>query len=248
MQNGWVKLHRQLLDKPIWQCSTLEQRVILIVLLLMANHKENEWAWEGKKFNVKAGQFITSANSIAKNCGEGVSRQNIRTALDKFERYEFLTKESTKTGMLITIANWSFYQSNDEDVTKSLTVNQPTANQQLTTNKNDKNEKKENTYPDDFETFYQLYPRPENKRQTFNNWKKACKTQSINKILQAAENYKSKVTKDRTDKQYMKSSSNFLGRDEVYVDYLPENFKGPNPGMHAKPKPIEIKNNLDRFK
>jgi len=222
--------------------------LILITLLLMASHKESSWEWQGKQFSIQPGQFITSLNSIAERSGPGISIQNVRTALDKLERYNFLTNQSTKSGRLITIVNWTLYQSGEPELTKTLTVNQQRPNKDLTSFKNDKNDKKENTYPEDFETFYQLYPRPENKRQTFNNWKKACKTQSINKILQAAENYKSKVTKDRTDKQYMKSSSNFLGRDEVYVDYLPENFNGPNPGMQAKPKPFEIKNNLDRFK
>ncbi|MCA5964224.1 hypothetical protein LC724_33295 [Blautia sp. RD014234] len=37
---GWIKIHRELLDKPIWQLSTPEQKSILITLLLMANHRE----------------------------------------------------------------------------------------------------------------------------------------------------------------------------------------------------------------
>lgn len=35
---GWIKLHRELLDKPIWTESTPEQKTILITLLMMANH------------------------------------------------------------------------------------------------------------------------------------------------------------------------------------------------------------------
>lgn len=109
----------------------------------MANHKQREWEWKGKKFVAGPGQFITSSKSIEKNAGPGISRQNVRTALDKFEKYEFLTKISTKTGVLITITNWEIYQSKDEEVTNDITINQPTANQQLTTNKNDKECKNE---------------------------------------------------------------------------------------------------------
>jgi hypothetical protein len=53
---GWIKLYRQLLNKAIWQCSTMEQKVILITLLLMANHEEKEWEWQGEKFKCKPGQ------------------------------------------------------------------------------------------------------------------------------------------------------------------------------------------------
>ena len=140
---GWIKVHREWLDKAIWKCSTKEQKIILIVLLMLASHKENEWEWNGKKFTVKPGQFVTSAKSIMEKCGEGISRQNIRTALVKFEKYDFLTIQSTKQGILVTIVNWELYQSVEGELTKELTNSQPTGNQQVTTIKNDEKEKKD---------------------------------------------------------------------------------------------------------
>ncbi len=119
----------------------MEQKVILITLLLMANHEEKEWEWQGEKFKCKPGQFITSLKSIAEKAGPGISLQNVRTALSKFEKYEFLTNQSTKTGRLITIVNWELYQSQDSKLTKGLTKHQQSANKALTTNKNDKNDK-----------------------------------------------------------------------------------------------------------
>ena len=143
MTTGWIKLHRCLLDKPIWSCSSTEQRVILITILMLANRTEKQWEWKGKKFICRAGQFITSSTKLASIAG--VTRQNVRTALKRFRDYEFLTYESTKTGLLITIVNWDKYQSKDTETNQPanqiLTNNQPTANQQLTTNKNDKNDK-----------------------------------------------------------------------------------------------------------
>jgi hypothetical protein len=138
---GWIKLYRQLLNKAIWQCSTMEQKVILITLLLMANHEEKEWEWQGEKFKCKPGQFVTSLKSIAEKAGSDISIQNVRTAIAKFEKYEFLTNQSTKTGRLITIVNWELYQSQDSKLTKGLTKHQQSANKALTTNKNDKNDK-----------------------------------------------------------------------------------------------------------
>ena len=49
MDNGWIKLYRVLLDKYIWLRSTPEQKVILITLLLMANHEPHKWVWNKKR-------------------------------------------------------------------------------------------------------------------------------------------------------------------------------------------------------
>lgn len=111
----------------------------------MANHEGKEWEWQGEKYRCEAGQFITSLDNIKYKCGKDVKIQNIRTALKKFEKYEFLTNESTKTGRLITIVNWRVYQDTENKTNKAtnkeLTKHQQRANKELTPNKNDKNDK-----------------------------------------------------------------------------------------------------------
>lgn len=108
--------------------------------MLMANHKEKQWEWQGRPYKAKPGQFVTSINSIVERCGKGVSAQNVRTALKRFEKYEFLTNQSTKQNRLITIVNWGFYQDMEQPTNKAtnsqLTDDQQTANSQLTTNNN----------------------------------------------------------------------------------------------------------------
>lgn len=137
---GWIKLHRCLLGKPIWACATPVQRNILISILLLANHAEREWEWKGQRYKCSPGQLITSSDSLAKKVK--CSRQNIRTALKRFEKYEFLTSEPTSTGILVTVNNWERYQCEDSEpnqpTNQRLTNDQPTLNQRLTTNKNDK--------------------------------------------------------------------------------------------------------------
>ena len=144
---GWIKLHRELLDKPIWTESTPEQKTILITLLMMANHSEKEWEWKGESYKARPGQFVTSIPSIVEKCGKGVTVQNVRTALKRFEKYGFLTDESTNRNRLITIVNWEKYQSQDGEINgrsnRQLTGNQQATNRQLTSNKNDKELKKD---------------------------------------------------------------------------------------------------------
>lgn len=137
---GWIKVYRELLRKPIWKKSTPEQCKILMTILLMANHEEKQWEWQGEKFNVKRGQFITSIDNIVGECGSGISQKNVRTALAKFERLGFLANQSTKTGRLITIVNWDIYQNVEEDNKGEMAEKGQRTGKEVATNKNDKND------------------------------------------------------------------------------------------------------------
>lgn len=137
MQDNWIKLHRELIKKPIWLKSTPQQKTILITLLSMVNWKSNGWEWKGKKYSCNPGQMITSLNSIKKACGTGISIRNIRTALVRFEKLGFLTKQTTRhydEGTLITIGNWGKYQSlTDIPTDIPLTYPRHTPDKPLTT-------------------------------------------------------------------------------------------------------------------
>ncbi|RXI55927.1 conserved phage C-terminal domain-containing protein [Clostridium tetani] len=137
---GWISLYRSLLDKPIWQCSTPEQKTIFITILLLANHKEREWEWQGQPYKCKPGQFITSIPSLVERCGKGITTQKVRTALNKFKKYGFLTDKSTNNGRLITIVNWELYQGIKNEtniqVNRQVTGNQQADNRQVTPNNN----------------------------------------------------------------------------------------------------------------
>ena len=158
---GWIKLHRELVEKAIWTQSTPEQASILITLLTMANHEEKEWIWKGKKFKAKPGQIVTSLDSIKKRCPRGISIGQIRTCLVKFENLEFLANESTKTGRLISIVNWEIYQAKDEKPTKESADDRQSIDKEPTPNKNDKNYKndKKKYISSKFDSFWEEYPR-----------------------------------------------------------------------------------------
>jgi len=112
METGWIKLHRKIIDDAVWKCTTIEQRMILIYILLKANHNNNEWMWNGEKHIIKPGQFVTSLESIRVGIGGGISIKKIRTGIAKLQKLGFLANESTKGGRLITICKWDTYQGN----------------------------------------------------------------------------------------------------------------------------------------
>ncbi|MCG7344360.1 hypothetical protein MHZ92_09455 [Sporosarcina sp. ACRSL] len=161
MDQGWIKVHRSLWDKPIWTGATSDQKVILLTLLKMATYKERQWEWKGKQYSLQPGQLITSLPSLVLQCGKGVTVQKIRTALKRFERYGFLTDESTNQNRLITIVSWDVYQQNDSFETAVSTGSQQLENRHVTSNKKVKNEKNVKTnYPpvvfDESSEYYQL--------------------------------------------------------------------------------------------
>jgi len=130
-----------LIQKPIWKQSTPEQKAILITLLCMVNHEEQEWEWQGRKYICKPGQVITSLEKIAKEAGKGITLKNVRTAIDRFQKYGFLANESTNKNRLITITNWELYQSGDDEQASKQASNGQATGKQRATNKNNKNDK-----------------------------------------------------------------------------------------------------------
>lgn len=145
---GWISLHRKLLDSPIWIDSTPEQKVILITILLSVNHAPQMREFAGEIREIRPGQWVTGLDDLARKCGKGVSVRNVRTALDRFKKLEFLTSETTNRGRLLTVCNWGAYQDKDKQPDKQpdkqLTSNRQATDKQLTTNNNVIINKKDN--------------------------------------------------------------------------------------------------------
>ena len=147
-KGGWIKLYRELLDKPIWCESTPEQKVILVTLLLMANHDGRQWEWQGQQYYAGPGQFVTSLPKIAEKAGPGISIKNVRTALKRFEKYGFLAGKSTNKNRLITINNWGFYQDKPDEggrqTGRQVAGNGQATGRQVAANKNVRNKECKN--------------------------------------------------------------------------------------------------------
>lgn len=110
---GWIKLFRALLDDPVWATATADQKAVLVAILLSASHEPKQWCWQGRKFEIQPGQFITSLASLAEKAG--VSVKSVRSAIARFEKLDFLANKSAKTGRLISIRNWHTYQESPSE-------------------------------------------------------------------------------------------------------------------------------------
>jgi len=120
--NGWIQLHRKLLDNPVFKNHKLLQT--FLYCLLSATHTEREQIIGEQIVKLNPGQLATGREAIAR--ATGLTSQNVRTALKKLKTLQILTIKPTTKYSVISITNWESYQQTNQQVTNI----QPTSNQQ----------------------------------------------------------------------------------------------------------------------
>lgn len=133
MNNGYIKLHRKILD---WQWYTdIPTHILFEHLLLTVNWQDSKW----KNITIKRGQRVTSLQHLSQETG--LSVQQVRTSLNKLRSSQEITQSATKRYTLITIENYDLYQFEEDKATQTTTNYQQTNNKQITTNEEYKNNK-----------------------------------------------------------------------------------------------------------
>lgn len=136
MNNGWIKIHRQLLD---WEWYDEPNTFRLFMhLLLKANHKPKNY----RGVNINTGEVMTGYNLLAEQTGLTV--QKVRTALTNLKATNEITIKTSNKGTVIQIVKYVDYQV----ATSKTTNEQQTDNKRITTNKNVNKEKKKKVVPD----------------------------------------------------------------------------------------------------
>ena len=111
--SGYIKLYRSLLEWE-WYSDKNVCR-LFIYCLLKANHKAEKWHGQ----EIKAGQFITSYENLAKSTG--LTSQQIRTALNKLKTTGEITNKTTSRYSIITVNNWNLFQQDNKQNNKQTT-------------------------------------------------------------------------------------------------------------------------------
>lgn len=149
MSDGFISLHRKILDWEWYQDNNT--KILFLHCLLKANWKEKQW--KGNK--IERGTFITSLDSL---CVEtGLSKQQVRTALDKLELTHEITRKPSNKNTTISITNYNSYQQANTQSNNQTTFQQHSNNIQITpTNKDNNINKGNNRVPEksinDFDT------------------------------------------------------------------------------------------------
>jgi hypothetical protein len=134
--NGYIRLHRKILESGIYKTEKLFK--LAITLLLLANHAEGQWM--GHK--IKRGQLVTGRKSLSKLTH--INESTIYKNLKKLENMRFCNIESNNEFSLISILKYDQYQSDGNNQSNNEVT---TREQRGNTNKKNKKNKKD-MYPD----------------------------------------------------------------------------------------------------
>lgn len=142
---GWVLLHRKLLDNPV--CTKDSDHLALwIYILLKVTHKQYDSIFGGKRITLQPGQLITGRNVIVDNLK--IDRSKIERILKLFVSEHQIEQQASNKNRLITVVNWKDYQKNEQQNEQQVSNKRATSEQQVSTYNNVnniKNEKNVNT-------------------------------------------------------------------------------------------------------
>jgi hypothetical protein len=136
---GWIKLHRKIILKGFYKKS--QYLHLWIHLLLSANHKENEFLWNGKNIIIKEGQLLIGRKQLS--IDTGIPQSTIEKILRFLETEHQIEQQKTTKFRIITIVNWKKYQKEDYEehhLEQQRDNSVTTKEQQRDTNNNDKND------------------------------------------------------------------------------------------------------------
>ena len=137
---GWIKLHRKLLDNPVTMKDT-DHLAVWIYLLLNASHNEHPALFKGEKIMLKPGQLITGRKSIA--LALHIDESKVERILKSLKSEQQIEQQTSSKNRLISITNWEFYQQSEQQNEQQVNNKRTTSEQQVNTNKNIKNDKNE---------------------------------------------------------------------------------------------------------
>ena len=108
---GWVKIHRDLLDNELWSDKPFTKGQAWIDLLLLANHRDKNALLGNCTELVERGSLITSELKLMERWGWG--RKKVKLFLNFLESQKMIERNANNKRTAITIVNYGFYQDCD---------------------------------------------------------------------------------------------------------------------------------------
>jgi hypothetical protein len=151
---GWVSIHRKLMNNPVWQNPNYLK--LWIYCLFKASHAKHEMLVGNRIVHLERGQFITGRRALAAEMNAGMKESQTLSGatweryLKNLEKWQMLSIKVNSNFSVITIVNYDFYQQSgtkvDQQYEQHLYNNGSTNDQQMITNNNGFNVNKKNEY------------------------------------------------------------------------------------------------------
>lgn len=105
---GWIKLHRSVLDSELWIDEKFTRGQAWVDLLLLASHKETSFRKRGIKVYLKRGQVGKSLDELSKRWKWSIGK--VKRFLIELENEMQIIVDNNNVNQVITIINYSKYQ------------------------------------------------------------------------------------------------------------------------------------------
>ncbi len=217
LEEGYIKLFRSSMDNPLYKNPLIWH--LWEHLLLRANHEEKKIIWNGQEMVIKRGSLITGRKIISLETG--ISERTIRTGLATLHSLGMIeksTSKSTSKFSYISICNYDRFQSwnriSDQQNDQQVTSNRPASDQQVTTNKNEKNVKNEKKINTLFDQFWKFYPKKIGLGAARKAWNKIkpLPSESLLKIML------DKIGVFKQSEQWRKESGQFIPNPATWLN------------------------------
>lgn len=139
MKDGYIKLHRKVLDSAVYKES--DYLSVWVHCLMRAGYKDKEMIYNNRKLIIKRGQFIISRKKMAKETG--VQESKVERVLKYLKSEQMIEQQNLHTSRLITIINYDKYQSHEQVDEQPVNSQRTASEQPVNTIKKDKKDKKD---------------------------------------------------------------------------------------------------------
>lgn len=110
MNNGWVKIHRQIQEKGWYSDSEFVH--LWVHFLMKANHEGKEFLFNNEIQKLERGQFISGYLKL--EAETGINRRKVEKIVKCFEKDGSVGKQSNNKFSIYTIINYDKYQLEGE--------------------------------------------------------------------------------------------------------------------------------------
>ena len=124
---GWIKIHRNITENPMYFSEPFTRMQAWIDLLLVANYRDSVIYVRGNKVDVKRGQIAKSQDFFATRWKW--SRGKVIRFLDELQKCGQIVQQKRNVITLISVVNYEYYQQDgttDEPQTNSRQYNKRT--------------------------------------------------------------------------------------------------------------------------
>lgn len=134
--DGWIKVHRKMLDNPV-VFKDPDHLAVWMYLLLTATHKNYPTLFGGKPITLVPGQLITGRKKLSSETK--VEEHKVDRILKLFKTAQLIEQRAERYGSVISIVNWNKYQDSEQQTEQRVSNERATSEQRVSTIQEHKN-------------------------------------------------------------------------------------------------------------